>query len=87
MLCRPWVTIYPHNHNIWAVIGIYSGREGNMFWRRIDEDSQGRIEAVGARSLCLGDVTSRVNNFSKLIAIIREGVFPARIILELNALF
>ena len=53
----PWVTIYPHNHNIWAVIGIYSGREDNIFWRRIDEDNQGRIEAAGARSLCLGDVT------------------------------
>ena len=53
----PWVTIYPHNHNIWAVIGIYSGREDNIFWRRIDEDKQGRIEAAGARSLCLGDVT------------------------------
>ncbi len=57
MLCRPWVTIYPHNHNIWAVIGIYSGREDNIFWRRISEDKQGRIEAAGARSLCLGDVT------------------------------
>lgn len=53
----PWVTIYPHNHNIWAVIGIYSGREDNIFWRRINEDKQGRIEAAGARSLCLGDVT------------------------------
>lgn len=53
----PWVTIYPHNHNIWAVIGIYSGREDNIFWRRISEDKQGRIEAAGARSLCLGDVT------------------------------
>ena len=53
----PWVTIYPHNHNIWAVIGIYSGREDNIFWRRINEDRQGRIEAAGARSLCLGDVT------------------------------
>ena len=53
----PWVTIYPHNHNIWAVIGIYSGREDNIFWRRISEDKQGRIEAAGARSLGLGDVT------------------------------
>ena len=53
----PWVTIYPHNHNIWAVIGIYSGREDNIFWRRISDDKQGRIEAAGARSLCLGDVT------------------------------
>ena len=53
----PWVTIYPHNHNIWAVIGMYSGREDNIFWRRINEDQEGRIEAAGAKSLCVGDVT------------------------------
>ena len=53
----PWMTIYPHNHNIWAVIGIYSGREDNIFCRRINDDKQGKIEAAGARSLCLGDVT------------------------------
>ena len=53
----PWMTIYPHNHNIWAVIGIYSGREDNIFWRRINDDKHGRIEAAGARSLSLGDVT------------------------------
>ena len=34
----PWMTIYPHNHNIWAVIGIYSGREDNIFWRQINDD-------------------------------------------------
>ena len=25
----------PHNHRMWAVIGIYSGREDNVFWRRL----------------------------------------------------
>ena len=53
----PWMTIYPHNHNIWAVIGIYSGREDNIFWRKIDNGKNGQIEAAGAKSLCLGDVT------------------------------
>jgi predicted metal-dependent enzyme (double-stranded beta helix superfamily) len=24
----------PHNHGMWAVIGIYTGREDNIFWRR-----------------------------------------------------
>ena len=33
----PYMTLLPHNHNMFAVIGIYSGREDNMFWRRIDK--------------------------------------------------
>ena len=48
----PWMTFKPHNHNMWAVIGIVSGREDNIFWRRIP----GRIEAAGARTLGPGDV-------------------------------
>lgn len=48
----------PHSHNTWAVIGVYDGREDNIFWRRIPEATDGRIEAAGARTLCAGDVTS-----------------------------
>lgn len=47
----PFMTLRPHNHNMWAVIGVYGGREDNIFWRRIQGDSQGRIEAAGAKSL------------------------------------
>jgi len=50
----PMMTVMPHNHNMWAVIGIYSGREDNVFWRRIP-DGNGRIEAAGARALCVRD--------------------------------
>ncbi|HYL26623.1 MAG TPA: hypothetical protein VEW74_02245 [Candidatus Nitrosotalea sp.] len=46
----PKMTIYPHNHDMWAVIGIYSGREDNVFWRRLPDDSR-RVEAAGAKSL------------------------------------
>ena len=49
--------VMPHNHSMWAVIGIYGGREDNIFWRRLKDDPQGRIEAAGARALCTGDVT------------------------------
>src|SRR5689334_9992804 len=31
----PLMTIIPHDHQMWAVIGLYSGREDNIFWRRI----------------------------------------------------
>jgi predicted metal-dependent enzyme (double-stranded beta helix superfamily) len=52
----PRMTIMPHNHLMWAVIGIYTGREDNIFWRRLPEPDERRIEAVGARSLGNGDV-------------------------------
>jgi predicted metal-dependent enzyme (double-stranded beta helix superfamily) len=50
------MTLMPHNHNMWAIIGVYQGREDNIFWRRIKDDSSGTIEAAGARSLGPGDV-------------------------------
>lgn len=54
----PMMTLSPHNHNMWAVIGIYSGREDNIFWRRVKDAPDGRIEAAGATALCLGDAES-----------------------------
>jgi predicted metal-dependent enzyme (double-stranded beta helix superfamily) len=50
----PKMTVMPHNHQMWAVIGIYTGREDNVFWRRLPDDHR-RVEAAGARSLCVGD--------------------------------
>jgi len=51
----PMMTIMPHNHRMWAVIGIYTGREDNVFWRRIPDDPRGRVEAAGAKALCVRD--------------------------------
>jgi predicted metal-dependent enzyme (double-stranded beta helix superfamily) len=51
----PQMTIMPHNHNMWAVIGLYTGREDNIFWRRLPADARRPIEAAGARSLLAGD--------------------------------
>jgi len=34
-----------------AVIGVYTGREDNIFWRRLPEAEQRGIEAAGAKSL------------------------------------
>jgi predicted metal-dependent enzyme (double-stranded beta helix superfamily) len=48
----PYMTIMPHNHNMWAVIGVYTGREDNIFWRRIDGR---RVEAAGAKALSVKD--------------------------------
>ena len=51
VIWAPGMTVMPHNHNMWAVIGVYAGREDNIFWRRRSEDSHGGIEAAGAKSL------------------------------------
>jgi len=52
----PYMTLKPHNHNMWAVIGVYGGREDNIFWRRIKDDPDGRIEAAGAKSIGVREV-------------------------------
>jgi predicted metal-dependent enzyme (double-stranded beta helix superfamily) len=52
----PMMTVMPHEHRMWAVIGVYTGAEDNMFWRRVgNEPSRSRIEAAGARALRVGD--------------------------------
>jgi len=35
VIWAPWMNLLPQNHQMWAVIGIYTGREDNIFWRRI----------------------------------------------------
>ncbi|HEY4911257.1 MAG TPA: hypothetical protein VIJ73_17225, partial [Methylomirabilota bacterium] len=30
----PRMTVMPHNHEMWAVIAVYTGREDNILWRR-----------------------------------------------------
>jgi predicted metal-dependent enzyme (double-stranded beta helix superfamily) len=54
----PGMTLMPHDHRMWSVIGIYGGREDNIFWRRITGEPRGRIEADGARALCERDAVS-----------------------------
>jgi predicted metal-dependent enzyme (double-stranded beta helix superfamily) len=51
VIWAPWTTIMPHDHRMWAVIGIYTGREDNIFWRRLPDAEGGRIEAAGAKAL------------------------------------
>ena len=74
----PRMTLRPHNHEMWAVIGIYSGREDNIFWRRLPKEAGGKIEAAGAKALSEGDavplgkdiihsVTNPVNHLSGAI--------------------
>ena len=50
----PNMTLMPHEHRMWAAIGIYTGREDNILWRR----SAARIEAFGAKALFAGDAVA-----------------------------
>ena len=45
------MTLLPHDHRMWAVTGIYTGREDNIFWRRVPGAPAGRVEAASARAL------------------------------------
>jgi predicted metal-dependent enzyme (double-stranded beta helix superfamily) len=51
----PHMMVMPHNHHMWAIIGVYGGREDNIFWRRIAEAGERQLEAAGARSLGVKD--------------------------------
>ena len=44
-------TSLPHDHRMWAVVGVYGGQEDNSFFRRI----KGGLEASGGRSLLASD--------------------------------
>jgi predicted metal-dependent enzyme (double-stranded beta helix superfamily) len=55
VIWAPKMTVMPHNHRMWAIIGIYTGREDNIFWRRIEDESGGRVEAAGAKSMSARD--------------------------------
>ena len=50
----PRMSLPAHDHRMWALIGIYTGREDNIFWRR-GPDS---VEAVTANVLFAGDVAT-----------------------------
>jgi predicted metal-dependent enzyme (double-stranded beta helix superfamily) len=52
VIWAPRMTIMPHDHRMWAIIGVYTGREDNIFWRRVPG---GRLEAAGARALSAKD--------------------------------
>ena len=42
----------PHNHRMWAVIGVYDGQENNTFYRR----GGNGLEKAGGKDLKTGDV-------------------------------
>jgi predicted metal-dependent enzyme (double-stranded beta helix superfamily) len=65
-------TIFPHNHNIWAVIGVYGGQEDNIFYGRreggVGLDRLNGQTLMSKDTLALGDrVIHSVTNPSRLL--------------------
>jgi len=54
----PYMTLLPHNHHMFAAIGLYGGREDNVFWRRLDTETGPQLEAAGAESMGPGQVAT-----------------------------
>jgi predicted metal-dependent enzyme (double-stranded beta helix superfamily) len=48
----PGMQLFPHDHRMWAAIGIYAGQEDNAFFRR----DRGTITPSGGKELDVGDV-------------------------------
>ena len=67
----PGMALKPHNHQMWAVIGIYTGREDNIFFRRLPEDRDGRVEAAGARSLSVKDCVPLGKEIIHSVSVVR----------------
>jgi len=51
----PGMRLYPHDHQMWAAIGVYAGQEDNEFFRRGGRGSR-TLTGAGGRRLAVGDV-------------------------------
>ncbi len=49
------MTLFPHDHRMWAVIGIYGGQEDNAFYRRSTPGARTLVDSGGTQ-LVEGDV-------------------------------
>jgi len=64
----PGMVLHPHDHRMWAVIGIYAGAEDNAFFRRPSPDSRTLVGSGGKHldvsdTIVLGDdVIHQVSN-------------------------
>lgn len=53
----PHMELYPHDHRMWAAIGVYSGQEDNTFFRRSGPDRSAIVES-GGKELATGGVVA-----------------------------
>jgi len=61
----PCMSIWPHEHRMWAVIGLYGGREDNIFYRRKEkglEEAGGRVLEAKDTVILGKDIIHSVTN-------------------------
>jgi len=76
VIWAPGMSIYPHDHRIWAVIGLYTGTEDNYFFRRtkqgVERASFKKLEKSDASLLgeqAIHSVTNPLSRFTGAIHI------------------
>ena len=74
----PGMQLWPHDHRMWAVIGVYGGREDNVFYRRSEDGLKrhGTKVLEGRDSIALGEtiIHSVANPLEQITAAIH--VYP-----------
>ena len=55
VIWAPGMRLFPHDHQMWANIGIYAGQEDNTFYRRLEDDRR-TVHESGGKELGVGDV-------------------------------
>jgi predicted metal-dependent enzyme (double-stranded beta helix superfamily) len=55
LVWAPGMQLYPHDHRMWAVIGIYAGQEDNSYYRRA-APGRGELVEAGGKAIVAGDV-------------------------------
>ncbi|MBV9410476.1 MAG: hypothetical protein JO148_02680 [Acidimicrobiia bacterium] len=55
VIWAPGMVLFPHDHLMWAAIGIYAGQEDNTFYRR-DPEQPTTVTSTGGKELKVGDV-------------------------------
>ena len=84
VIWAPGMSLYPHDHRMWAVIGVYGGTEDNVFYKRTPKGlvraSSKRLETADAAFLgkdCVHAVTNPLGKFTGAIQIYGGDFFGA----------
>jgi predicted metal-dependent enzyme (double-stranded beta helix superfamily) len=72
----PKMNIYPHDHRMWAAIGIYAGEEDNAFFRRAAPGARTLIESGGTQ-LAVGDTVVLGDDTIHAVSNPRDGLTGA----------
>ena len=84
VIWAPGMSIYPHDHRMWAVIGVYGGTEDNVFYRRAPQGlvraSAKRLETGAAALLgrdCVHAVANPLGTFTSALQVYGGDFFGA----------